>query len=375
MTTILVIEDDRIIRALIARLLRATDYDVLEASGGRAGIEQARLTLPDLIICDILMPEVDGYSVLKALREDLNTAAIPFIFLTAKDEPADIRAGMNLGADDYLTKPFSTKALLEAVKTRLTKHELLVKHATQKLDQLRRNITHALPHEFRTPLAIMLGYAQLMGDDHSQMDANLHEMLRAIRSSANRLYKLSEKFWTYAEAEALAADMPTLEKLRQQHTMQPATTIEEIARQHAQSFGRESDLTLGITNSPVCITQEHLSKIAVELIDNAFKFSKAQTPVYVLAFMDGDFFNLCVTDQGRGMTPEQIASIGAYMQFDRQQYEQQGPGLGLATVKRLVELYNGKLAIHSVPHRQTTVFINLPRYYPAGKMLAQQGTA
>src|SRR5262245_38058436 len=105
MKTILLVEDQGPMRRNLALMLRMEEFEVLTAENGRAGLELARREHPDLVLCDVMMPEMDGYGLLQALRTDPSTAAIPFIFLTAKGEKPAIRAGMNLGADDYLTKP------------------------------------------------------------------------------------------------------------------------------------------------------------------------------------------------------------------------------------------------------------------------------
>src|SRR5688572_14939775 len=123
MKKILVIEDEPEMRRNIAALLRYHDYQPIVAENGRVGIEAARREKPDLILCDVMMPEVDGHGVLRALQTDAALARIPFIFLTAKGEKADLRSGMNLGADDYLTKPVPNADLVAAVGTRLRRSE------------------------------------------------------------------------------------------------------------------------------------------------------------------------------------------------------------------------------------------------------------
>jgi DNA-binding NarL/FixJ family response regulator len=119
MKKILVIEDEPEMRRNLTTVLRLEQFHALPAENGRIGIELAKKEKPDLILCDVMMPELDGYGVIAALRADPETAAIPFIFLTAKGEKPDIRAGMNLGADDYLTKPVAKHDLLEAIRSRL----------------------------------------------------------------------------------------------------------------------------------------------------------------------------------------------------------------------------------------------------------------
>jgi CheY-like chemotaxis protein len=125
MKTILVIEDDLIVRENIAELLEMAGYNVDTANDGKEGLEKAQQLFPDLIICDIKMPVMDGYTVLHLLGKDKKTATIPFIFVTAKTEMEDLRKGMEMGADDYLTKPFEDTDLLKAVETRLKKSAIL----------------------------------------------------------------------------------------------------------------------------------------------------------------------------------------------------------------------------------------------------------
>jgi DNA-binding NarL/FixJ family response regulator len=123
MKKILVIEDEPEMRRNISTLLRYHDYQPIGAENGRQGVEVARQEVPDLILCDVMMPELDGYGVLQALQMDGLLARIPFIFLSAKGEKDDLRSGMNLGADDYLTKPVANADLIRAIETRLRRSE------------------------------------------------------------------------------------------------------------------------------------------------------------------------------------------------------------------------------------------------------------
>ncbi len=125
MKKILLIEDDTVLRENTAELLGLFNFDVQTAENGKLGIECAKKELPDIVVCDIMMPEVDGYGVLDALSKDLTTKYIPFIFLSAKTERKDVRRGMDLGADDYITKPFAEEELVSAIESRLAKAAIL----------------------------------------------------------------------------------------------------------------------------------------------------------------------------------------------------------------------------------------------------------
>src|SRR5687767_5382689 len=119
MTTSLVIEDHDTLRNQIIQVLQLTQYEVIGASDGQRGLEMVQEYKPDLILCDIMMENVNGYQVLQQLRSDPSTATTPFIFLTVKDDRNSMRTGMSLGADDYITKPFTSSELLNAINTRL----------------------------------------------------------------------------------------------------------------------------------------------------------------------------------------------------------------------------------------------------------------
>jgi CRP-like cAMP-binding protein len=127
LNTILLIEDDTALRENTAELLELANYDVYTAANGKLGIEAAKAKLPDVIVCDIMMPEVDGYGVLEAVSMDPTTMHIPFIFLSARADHKEIRTGMDFGADDYLTKPFEEDDLMSAIESRLAKATLLSK--------------------------------------------------------------------------------------------------------------------------------------------------------------------------------------------------------------------------------------------------------
>lgn len=140
---ILLIEDNKELRENTCEILELANYEVVSAPNGKEGVELAHKENPDLIICDIMMPILDGYSVLHMLSKSENTAGIPFIFLTAKAERSDFRKGMEMGADDYITKPFDDMELLNAVESRLKKSELLRKDFSKNIEGLNEFLSSA----------------------------------------------------------------------------------------------------------------------------------------------------------------------------------------------------------------------------------------
>lgn len=138
MIKVLVIEDEKNIRENILELLQAENIQGIGASNGKIGVKLAREHKPDLIICDLMMPELDGYGVLTELKNDPKTATIPLIFLTAKETKDDIRKGMNLGADDYLTKPCTPEELLTAIATRLERNKIYIQQYEVERDRAKK---------------------------------------------------------------------------------------------------------------------------------------------------------------------------------------------------------------------------------------------
>ena len=361
MKKILVIEDDRSVRENLLDLLDAKNFETFGAGNGKTGVELALVHQPDLIICDVMMPELDGFGVLTALRKEPATATIPFIFLTAMTEKTDLRQGMSLGADDCLTKPFTGGELLDAISARLEKQAAIEQQQSQKLDQLRSSITLSLPIELRSPLNNILGFSQLLIEESASPERqDIREMSEVIHKSAERLERLIQNFLLYAELEVIATNPERIEALRSSQVSSAASVIAQIINHLAKRVGREADLQLELQDSSVQIAQVRLEKIVAELLDNAFKYSTPGTPIRVVGTPVGPFFILSITDRGRGMSADQIAEIGAYQQFERKLYEQQGSGLGLIISKRLAQLLGGQLTIESTPDKETTVKVFLP---------------
>lgn len=364
MKRILVIDDEEPLRAMVNAVLTHRGFSVIEADNGSQGIQLARQRLPDLILCDVNMQEVNGYRTLAALREIPATAAIPFILMTGYADPAGMRQGMELGADDYLPKPFTGEQLCTAVEVRLRKSRQVREEAERKLADLRDSISLALPHELRTPLNGILAYGEILSSDAASLQpAEVSEMGQVISESGRRLVRLIENFLIYAQLELHGSD-PGKTPLPKKHTPAPRRVIEQKAREIALAVNRAADLELDLLDPPVPMAEEYLSKIVDELVQNAFKFSKAGTPVRVRLAAENRGLALSVTDRGRGLSAEQIAKVGGYMQFDRKMQEQQGLGLGLSICRRLAELHGGALAIQSQPGAGTTVVVELPPAAP-----------
>ena len=362
MKKILVIDDEEWLREMIQLALQQHGFEIIEAANGVDGIELARKELPDLILCDINMGKVDGYLTLSSLRNEASTAAIPFILMTGLADSASMRHGMELGADDYLPKPFTTEGLYAAVDARLKKAQTIRDEAERKLANLRDNISLMMPHEMRTPLNGILSNAELLAHSAATLKpGDVAEIGQEIHKSSERLARLIENFLIYAQLELVATDPKNVNALRVGRTEHPKSLIKNHAAAQAAQANRLPDLSFELADIPLPVSEEYLSKITDELLQNAFKFSEADSPVRVTLAEAFNAVTLSVSDQGRGFTAEQITRIGAYMQFDRKLHEQQGLGLGLTIVKRLVDLHGGTLSITSEKDMGTVVSAKFPK--------------
>ena len=266
---------------------------------------------------------------------------------------------MELGADDYLTKPFLPSELMAAVNTRLGKQAVILRQTERKLDELRGNITLALPHELGTPLNGITGLSSMLMEDYATMPpAEILESAGFMHESPLRLHHLIKNFLIYAQIEMMTGN----DLLRQ--AAAERTAVEAVITQAPQDMvakaRRAGDLELSVQPAEVAVIADHLQKITAELVNNGCKFSSPGTTVRVAGVIAGKNYELTVTDAGRGMTAEQIAKIAPHVQFERNIYEQQGAGLGLIIAQRLTELQGGKLTIESVPGQQTTVRVSFP---------------
>lgn len=361
MTKIVVIEDEESVRENVLQILDSGSYEGIGAENGLEGLRVVRTELPDLVVCDIMLPEMDGYAVLETLRRSPSTKTIPVILLTAKSERDDMRRGMDLGADDYITKPFRRTELLQAISTRLQRRQAWLDQAERQLDELRSTINLALTHELRTPLAQILGFSELLSSETAMIRlVELADVGRAIHESALRLQRVFENYLTYAHIELLAASPQKLAALRSARCENAAGLVHDLAQSRAAAAGRLADLRLDLANVIIAMDSEHLAKLFSELLDNALKYSQAGTTIRVTLRAAGGHSQLTIIDEGGGMREADIASVGAFMQFGRTVYERPGLGLGLVIARRLAMLHGGDLTITSTVGVGTRVAVHIP---------------
>ena len=356
MKSIVVVDDEPVLRGLVVASLAARGYDVRQAKDGEDGVALCHEMTPSLVLCDLSMPRLNGFQTLSRLRADPRTAAVPFILMTGSDDGAGMRRGMELGADDFLLKPFQMDDVVKAVETRLARHHAIEAKAERQLAARGETLGSSLSHELRTPLNAILGYASLLSEEEPLSHVEVVEVARSILLAGERLRRLVERQLAYAEVELMAAGEGRGPAL----TEEAASIVHEVARAVAARADRAADLSVDVTPARAQVPAPHLASIVTELVENALKFSLPGDPVRVSAAAEQPWFRLRVADGGRGMTPREMGDVAAYVQFGRRKLEQQGLGIGLALARKTAELWGGSLALSPTTPRGVTVTVTLP---------------
>ncbi len=351
MTKILLAEDDFEILDNIKTFLEDEGFEVVTSQNGHEAIHKLRTFVPDLIISDIMMPEMDGYELFSEVKKVFTLHSIPFIFLTAKADLHSIRGGMMLGADDYITKPFEFKDLLKAIKIRIDKNDSL----NTKIENMKNQISMYLPHELRTPLVGILGFSNIIKSEIEELNkADIYDMVDKIELSGRRLLTIIEKFLKLADLEPFVHYEFKPEESSQRID---DAIFEEIIANHFNMKERKKYIQLHIQHEKLKIPFRHLQTILTELLENAVKFSSDKSTIEITGKKHEDTYSIEFLDQGIGMTKDQINKIDYFQQFNRNIREQQGNGIGLILVKKILNLVGGSLKIESEINKFTRVTV------------------
>lgn len=287
--SILLIEDDPALRENTAELLELSDYHVRTAANGKIGIDSVYKEVPDLIICDIMMPEVDGYGVLDAMISNPDFAHIPFIFLSAKTEHNEIRKGMNLGADDYLTKPFTEGELLEAIESRLIKTETLLnafqrdKDNTQEEGDIRNlNELKTFFEEFGEKIEVKRGeYIYESGDRSNNIYLVTKGVVKSFKIDSNGKELITELVSddSFLGFTPLQNHSPYLESAMAVKDAEVFSITKSILR---ELLGKNQNISLELMN----VITDNVYKIKEQLLQMAYSSVRRKTAQTLLQFAD-----------------------------------------------------------------------------------------
>jgi signal transduction histidine kinase len=341
---ILIVEDDLAMSTGIRDVLDMAGYKVQLAENGQEALRVLTRFRPDLIISDIMMPEMDGFELLEEVRRRPNWAVIPFIFLTAKGQRTDIRAGKQLGADDYLVKSVDLDDLLVVVRAKLDRAMVLKQQALKEMENLKNTILNMLSHEFRTPLTYITGYVDLMQEGNWSAD-DLQKFLSRIKGGSARLNRLVEDFLLLVRFETDDAHQAYLMDKRPFNGWDNLINrVFEGLREAATQRGVELIAEVAPKLPLVDAHENYLENALHRLVDNAIKFSRNGGQVVVRVTAEDQRVSVCVIDHGIGIPPLELPRMfDRFHQINRERMEQQGVGVSLAIVKGIAELHRGEV--------------------------------
>lgn len=347
---IFIAEDDVPASSVMVDLLASFGYRTTAFANGLEMLAAMKTQVPNLILCDIRMPVMDGFQLLEKLQLQRMGRKIPFIFISAKADYADIRRGMELGADDYLIKPYQTTELRKAVEVRLQPTAQIA----DTLANHKRFLTETLPRDLKSPVASLLAIGEslkdMVADGRALSLSETDQFARGIMDSSDRLLHIAKSFmlWNRLAAIEVDGDLGRISPLSR-----CALSREKFLRtlrRSAAKFDREADLQLACPDEVAFLAATHdFEAVVAHLVENAFKFSPTGTPVRIEMQEDVGALQVTVVDKGRGMASEPIKRIKLFHQLRWTDTEEFGPGLGLGLIiaHSYARLSQGSLHMHS----------------------------
>lgn len=359
---ILMVDDISKNLQLLGNLLDGEDYSLAFATSGAETLKMLENISPDLILLDIMMPEMDGYEVCQSIKANPKTTDIPVIFITGKAEHEDLIKGFKVGATDFVTKPFNAAELLSRVSTHIElklSRDKLKKYndELQKLNSTKNKFFSIIAHDLRSPFSGFLGLTQLMNED---LDRLSKEELRVIADNMNKaavkLYNFLENLleWSRSQMNTIKID------LQKNNINKIFNDIINISKESLKNKNITLNNNLNEDINLVC-DYHTISTAFRNIISNAIKFTPNNGNIIVSSLEDGDFITISIADSGVGIPESQLNTI---FEIDKKivtsgTNKEKGSGLGLLLVKEFVEKNDGKINITSELNRGTKVNITL----------------
>ena len=361
---ILVVEDHKLLLQAICDLLESQGYEVFKATNGVEALSIMEHVTPDLILSDIMMPQMDGYAFYEKVRVNPEWIRIPFIFLTARGQHEDIKRGKALGVEDYLTKPFDIEEVAITVRSRLRRAQAIQQATEREFDTLKQKIINVLSHELRTPLTYISGYTELALEDATKLSPDeLVTFLQGIKKGADRLQGVVEDMLIGVQLDTGRSQQ---EYKRFVHVAHDLDQIIRSTISNYQPLAAEHQVTLNVDVDkdlpPVELYPPFFKDALGRLIDNGIKFS--QNPprrVTIKANVNANEVHIQIIDHGPGISEKQARYMFQRLQqLNRQEMEQQGTGMGLFIARSYIRLHDGDITLESEVGEGSTFTIVLP---------------
>jgi two-component system sensor histidine kinase/response regulator len=352
---ILVVDDISKNLQVVGTLLRREGYRIVPATSGSQALERVAAETPDLILLDLMMPEMDGLEVCRRLKADMLTQGIPVIFLTASNEMEHLVQGFEVGAVDYVTKPFNPPELLARVRTHLE-----LKHARQRLREMNEEKNEFMgiaAHDLRSPLNAVKGYSEMVLEDPALGPENA-ELVKRIQEAAARMAEMVQNL----------LDANRIERGEMQLHLAPTDLGQVlhsvIETQRPRATAKHQAIHLATEAAPMVVQLDPSVTVQVleNLVSNAVKYSPPGTEIFVRLKKQAQGVQVEVQDQGPGLSAEDQKKL--FGKFARLSAKPTGgehsTGLGLSIVKKMVEAMNGNVWCESERGRGATFIVKFP---------------
>lgn len=345
-------------------------FEVIEAKDGAQGLAMASSVQPDAILCDINMPVMDGFEFIARLRQNPDLSTIPVIMITSLSNRDSMRRAMGNGADDYLTKPFTSKELVEAILGQLQKRQRQAQQTKASLDSLRLSVLTSLPHELHTPLTSIVSGAELLLHRGERLTPERRlEVVEMIHRGGKRLMRTIARYLELIEIRSrsrvpkmdfISMDLPWLETVLKDplgHNIIGGA----ITGEPQESGDYLPSMDIHLEPAVLMMNQKDLIRIIYELLANALKFQRPGTKVRVIGTDDGPSYWLQIENEGTAMPAGFSSLLGEFMQFSRDTQEQQGIGFGLSIAGALLGQNNGSMKWIGTDGQPNAVKPRLPK--------------
>jgi signal transduction histidine kinase len=360
-TRILVVDDNNEVVQVVTLLLESKGYQVVAAYSGEEALTLMEQQRPDLILCDIMMPGLDGYQVFQRVRADRRWRMIPFVFLTALTDPKTRVSSFELGVEGFITKPFRHQELLALVGGLLHRARELQSYTETELDSFKAQLLFMITHELNTPLSVIRMLTDSMRSSVDRLSrSQMSEYVELLARSTGELSYVVESMLL-----ALQIDSGRAQTLYDSWAApQQLRTLLDVVLTNATAKAAERHVTIKQIGFDQALWveghEQQLLQVFNRILDNAIRFSPKGGQVTVQLERVGDRARVTFTDQGPGLTPNEIeAAFDRLRQINRAQQEQQGIGLSLNLVRSLVAIHGGEISVKSEPGKGSSFTVSL----------------
>lgn len=364
---VLIVDDIPKNLQVVGAMLRSDGYELMAATSGAQALEGVRMQVPDLILLDLMMPEMDGLEVCRRFKADPAVRSVPIIFLTASNEMEHLVQGFEAGAVDYITKPFNAPELLARVRTHLE-----LRHARERLKEMNEEKNEFMgiaAHDLRNPLSAIKGYAEMVVEDGQALSqgavANLSACGRELEANGQRIgdtaARMAEMVQNLLDANRIERGEMQLDLTRLDLGAAVAAVLETqrpraVAKQQTLHWQNEAGPVFVLADARV------LTQVIENLVSNAAKYSPIGKSIFVRLRRSPDGVRCEVQDEGPGLSAEDQKKL--FGKFARLSAKPTGgehsTGLGLSIVKKMVEVMNGKVWCESELGKGATFFVTFP---------------